>query len=219
MKTHNIGIILVQFALACSGSVGSGNNGGSSSVGGSNSANTGGASGGTRATGGSSGGTTPAGGCAAGPVTFQVMPAPNAVTQWCVGQPGSCSGVTLDIRNSSGSLDLGLLCRISCDTCTLNECPPLACFMPTALTAQGYTQVWDGAYATSSTCGASGAACISVNCAAPGHYTVGVCGFPNPDPSSSNACEQASKTTTQTCVTTAFEVPATAPVVVTMPAD
>ena len=172
--------------------------------------------GGTKGAGGAGISTT--GGCSSAPVTFQVMPALNAATHWCLGQPESCSGWG-EIRNSSGTLELRSFCGVSCETCTIEQCPPLACMGPTELTDQGVTWTWEGSYVTSSTCGASATTCDLTNCATPGQYTFNVCGFPNPDPSSANGCYEASGTTNQTCVPVLFEYPAIAPIVVTMPLE
>ena len=80
--------VLTAFFLAalagCDGS-GSARPDGSAGAGGSIVADGGGASGGTAGTG--SGGVSATGGCSGPPVTFQVMPAPNGVTHWCLGQP------------------------------------------------------------------------------------------------------------------------------------
>jgi hypothetical protein len=190
--------------------------GGSAGAGGSIVTNGGGSSGGTAGAG--SGGVSATGGCSGAPVTFQVMPAPNTVTHWCLGHPtGGCSG-WFDIRNSVGSLELGSYCGVSCDTCTFEQCPPLTCLGPTELTDQGVTQSWNGTYVTSSTCGASATKCDLTTCAV-GQYTINVCGFPNPDPGSPDGCYQASSTTNSSCVSVPFEYPATAPIVVTMPAQ
>jgi hypothetical protein len=189
---------------------------GSAGAGGSVVANGGGSSGGIVGTG--SGGVFTAGACSSAPVTFQVMPALNAATHWCLGQPESCSGWG-EIRNSSGTLELRSFCGVSCETCTIEQCPPLACMGPTELTDQGVTWTWEGSYVTSSTCGASATTCDLTNCATPGQYTFNVCGFPNPDPSSADGCYEASGTTNQTCVPVLFEYPAIAPIVVTMPLE
>ena len=230
--THSISVraggsvlsALFSMALAACGSsggigtFGSRADSGNAGAGGSIVANGGDASSG--AAGGSSGDASATGGCSSAPVTFQVMPAPSAVTHWCLGQPDSCSGITFDIRDNSGVLNVGSVwCGLSCDTCTFEPCPPLACLMATALSDQGTIEVWRGTYVTSSTCGASAKSCDLTNCAAPGQYIVDVCGFPNPDPSSPIGCTQASSTTSQTCVAATFEYPATAPIVVTMPVE
>jgi len=199
---------------ACSSStIGSTGDSGAAGAGGSTVAN--GGSGGAAG----AGGVSATGGCVSAPVTFQVMLAPNAVTHWCLGQPDSCSGITFDIRDNSGILDLWNYCGMACDTCTYGPCPPLPCFRPIELSDQGASYVWQGTYVTSSTCGASAVACDLINCAAPGQYISDVCGFPNPDPNSPDSCAEASATTNQTCVPVPFEYPATAPIVVTMPVE
>ena len=217
-------VLTAFFLAALAGCGGSGSarpdgpvvTGGSAGAGGSIVADGGGSSGGTAGTG--SGGASTTGGCSGAPVTFQVMPAPNSVTHWCLGQPaGGCSG-WFDLRNSVGSLELGGYCRVSCGTCTFEECPPIYCLGPTELTDQGVTQSWDGTYVTSSTCGASATTCDLTTCAV-GQYTINVCGFPNPDPSSPDGCYQAPSTTNSSCVSVPFEYPAIAPIVVTMPVE
>jgi hypothetical protein len=144
------------------------------------------------------------------------MPAPNAVTAWCLGQSGSCSGFTVSIADATRSLKLSSLCGVSCDTCAAESCPPVFCAGPVTLNDQGQQYVWDGTYITLSTCGASGTTCNLVNCAGPGQYTATVCGFPNPDPSSVNGCDQESSASIQFCVPATFEYPTNAPVLITM---
>lgn len=182
-------------------------------------AGTGGASG----VSGNTGGTSSMGGCSNTPVTFQVIPAPNSVTHWCVGQwTQNCylGGIESigTISNASGALQVRSLCTLSCGTCTFEGCPsPPECEYY-ELSDQGDTESWDGTYFTSSTCGPSAAACDLTNCASPGQYTYTVCAFPNPDPaSSSTGCAQASSSINPTCIPVVFDYPTNAPMVVTLP--
>jgi hypothetical protein len=91
-------VLTAFFLTALAGCGGSGSarpdgpvlTGGSAGAGGSIVANGGGSSGGTAGTG--SGGVSATGGCSGAPVTFQVMPAPNGVTHWCLGHPTRRNG-------------------------------------------------------------------------------------------------------------------------------
>jgi len=198
--------------LACGGATSDG--GQSNSVGGA-AGNFGGTS--------SIGGTPSVGGsgnldnCPATTVNFQVVPAPNSPTQWCIGAPGSCGGQTMTILDASGPLELYTFCQMDCDTCTRSICPPVVCELPFELTSAGSAFIWDGTYVTQNTCGALATACLHNHCAAPGKYQFQVCGFADPDPTSANACSSAASTTSQTCTQITFDYPPTAPVVVTMP--
>src|SRR5664279_1127633 len=116
--------------VACGGTItnntGDSNGAGGSSVnvGGAAVANTGGKSGV-----GGSGGTN---NCPSTTVNFQVIPALNSPTQWCLGMPGNCGGQTMTILDASGALGLSSYCQFACETCTMNLCPPIACLLPVA---------------------------------------------------------------------------------------
>ncbi len=194
--------------------------GGQTDAGGAPGSNTLGSSGGTSS--GNTAGTSSTGGCSNTPVTFLVMPAPNSVTHWCVGLNCYLGGIesigTIHNSNASGGLQLRSLCTLSCGTCTFEGCPSPSACESYELSVQGETENWDGIYFTSSTCGTPATTCDLAHCASAGQYAYTVCVFPNPDPaSSSTGCAQASSSTPSDCVTVAFEYPASAPVVVTMP--
>ena len=219
-------LLLAQTILACGGTTSSGD-GDSNGIGGAVTSN-GGAAGDGNSLGGGAGisnnGGRSAGGGASGvdncpstTVNFQVVPALNSPTQWCLGTPGSCGGQTMTILDASGALGLSSYCQMSCETCTTNICPPLACFLPVQLTSTGSDFSWSGTYVTPSSCGPSSTACQAMRCAAPGKYQFKVCGFANPDPTSTSACSMAPSTTIQTCTQVTFDYPTTAPVIVTMP--
>lgn len=212
--------------VACGGTIT--NNTGDSNGAGGSSANVGGAAGNSSSAGGgagvaNTGGKSGVGGsggtnnCPGTTVNFQVIPALNSPTQWCLGMPGNCGGQTMTILDASGALGLSSYCQFACETCTMTLCPPIACLLPGALTSDGSNYSWDGTYVTPSSCGPSSAACQAKRCAAPGKYQFKVCGFANPDPSSTNSCSTAPSTTNQTCAQVTFDYPQTAPVVVTMP--
>jgi hypothetical protein len=160
-----VSYVLIQFLVACGGKVDSDTDGFSSGVGGASVTNTksaaGGASaanGGSATTGGGTlsygiGGASTTGGCSIAPVTFQMMPSTNSATVWCIGLPGGCWGRG-SISDSSGTLQLETNCTASCDTCALGMCHPTLCWRPVELTAQGLSDMWDGTYFTTSTCGA-----------------------------------------------------------------
>ena len=221
-----LGICLLTLTLfACAGTTSIGNGDGNG-IGGANSS-VGGAAGNNSVGGGAgvanNGGRSSVGGsssndnCPGTTVNFQVVPAPNSPTQWCLGMPGSCGGQTMTILDASGALGLSSYCQMACETCTMNLCPPLACLLPVELTNAGSNYSWDGTYVISSNCGSSATACMAKRCAAPGRYQFRACGFANPDPTSTSACSTAPSTTTQTCTQVTFDYPATTPVVVTMP--
>lgn len=218
-------VLLAQTFLACGGTTAT-NIGDSNSTGGTITTN-GGASGSSNSAGagawiGNTGGMPSVGGSGGtgncfGAVAFQVVPAPNSPTQWCLGTPGNCGGQTMTILDSTGELELSSFCQVNCDTCTVNICPPLACLLPVELTNTGSSFSWDGTYVTSSSCGASATVCLAKRCAARGKYQFKVCGFANPDPTTASACSSAPSTTTPTCTQVSFDYPTSAPVVATMP--
>lgn len=220
----NLGSCLLAITfLACGGTTTSGNGVGT----GGDNANAGGTTGNNSAGGGAgvanSGGKSGVGGATGGDncpgttVNFQVVPAPNSPTQWCLGMPGSCGGQTMTILDASGPLSLSSYCQTACETCTMNLCPPVVCLLPVELTNAGSSYSWDGTYVTSSSCGTPATACQAKRCAAPGKYQFQVCGFADPDPTSTTACSTAPSTATQTCAQATFDYPAAAQVIVTMP--
>jgi hypothetical protein len=232
VRSFYIAFVLAQLLVACGGKTASDGDGTvvGSGTGGNTAINTdsslggvSGTSGGNAATvGGTSaiatGGAPTTGGCASTPVTFQVTQTANNATNWCIGQPASC-GNWATIGNSSGDLQLETNCTVDCDTCDRKLCHPTLCRPPIELTGQNFTDSWDGTYITASTCGASAESCAQTNCASPGQYTYTACGFPSPTPGWTGGCGEAPSSTPQTCITVYFEYPASAPVVITMPAE
>jgi hypothetical protein len=175
-------------------------------------ANTGGATG--------SGGSSSGDNCPSTTVDFQVVPAPNSTTSWCIGIPSNCLGVGVTILDAGGALEQSSLCQVDCESCTRNPCPPLPCLQPEALTDSGIALSWSGMYLASSSCGSASTSCASTRCAAPGQYQVQACGFVNANPSSSDGC-LVSSYRDYTCVLVSFDYPppAGAPVVIAMPAQ
>jgi hypothetical protein len=163
------------------------------------------------ATGGSSG----AEACPGGPVTVQIVPDPNAVTDWCMGTPGGCS-LGLDLSDASAQLWLSNLCTLDCATCEPTDCHSIFCLGPQVLGPEGMTVNWDGVHFSQSTCGAFADTCAQRDCAAPGRYTVEICGFPSPGLDADFPCAEASATP-ETCLTVEFTYPAPEPIIVTMP--
>ena len=175
-----------------------------------------------------SGDTTSSTTCSSSPVTFQVVPRPGSTVSWCLGQPGSCTGVSLIIGNVTGVRDTtsplvisGGYCGTSCDSCVPRSCFPLPvpCVLPELLTDGGKSMLWAGTYYLTSTCGPSAVDCTVNRCAPPGLYTVQVCGFVNPDPSNVSGCGMAASGAIQRCVTVSFNYPALDPVVIEMPSN
>jgi len=155
--------------------------------------------------------------CSNGSVTFQVVPAAKESALWCMGAPGGCSSTWLSIRDSAGDMAIANNCGTPCDTCQTLGCPNL-CQVPSELDTAGLTQTWDGTYFTAGTCGASATSCLDQHCATAGSYTAEICGFANPAPDAGLGCTGAASTTPLTCVEKPFDFPASAPIVVTMPA-
>ncbi|MBN2194917.1 MAG: hypothetical protein JW751_19020 [Polyangiaceae bacterium] len=200
-----IGVLaLASVVAACGGRVGSDAHHRTEGGGGS-----GGVAGG--ATGGSSGAET----CPGVPVTFQIVPDPNAVIDWCMGTPGGCS-LGLDLSDDSGELRLSNLCTLDCATCEPTDCLSIFCLGPEVLGPEGMTLNWDGFRFAQSTCGALADTCARRDCAAPGRYTIEICGFPNPSLDADYPCAGASASP-ETCLTVEFTYPAPEPIVVTMP--
>lgn len=166
----------------------------------------------TAGTGGSGNGV-----CSSGSVTFQVVPAPSSTVLWCMGPPGGCTPNWLTIRDASGDLVLSNSCSTPCGTCSTMACPNL-CQAPSPLEATGLTQTWTGTYYSSGTCGASATACLNEQCSPPGQYTAEICGFQDPGPDAGNGCGWVGMGSVKlTCVEKPFELPSSAPIVVTMP--
>jgi len=213
-------LVLANLLLSCGGLVAydaSSSNGGNAENGGSTPTSTAAASGGSAAA--SSGGATATGGCVNAPVTFEVQPPSNVATNWCITGADGCLWWA-GISNSSGSLTLLDFCTAPCGSCGTPNCSGVSCQLPANL-GDGMTEVWNANYVTyvaASNCGASQSTCALTNCAAPGQYTYTVCGFHNPNPSSSESCQQATAPT-PTCISTTFQYPASAPVVLTMPTE
>ena len=213
--------VLAQLLVACGGKVASDSEGTiiGSGTGGTSVVITESSAGGVAAaSGGSTGavGTSTIGGCANAPVTFQLMPSNNSATVWCIGQSETC-GDWSTVSDASGTLQQDTNCTLDCDTCSLRLCHPTFCRGPVVLTAQGLTSVWDGVYATASTCGAPAATCTRTNCALPGKYTYTVYAFPNPDPTNAYGCTEATTLHPSVSFSLDFKYPPSAPVVVTLP--
>jgi hypothetical protein len=229
MRNFCFAFILVQFLAACGGKTAADGDGTGSGTGGTSVIDTesslggaSGASGGSTANvGGTSaiatGGASTTGGCANTPVTFQVMPSGNSATVWCIGTPASCWDRGT-ISDASGALQLETNCTVNCNTCAMDMCHPTLCWGPVELTEQGLTDAWDGTYVTASTCGAQATSCTRTNCASPGKYTYTVYAFTSPDPTNPNGCTQTSSSHPNVSISVDFEYPASAPVVVTIPA-
>lgn len=221
MRNTFLPLVLANLLLSCGGLVAydaSSGNGGNAANGGSTFASTAADSGGFAAA--SGGGATATGGCANAPVTFEVRPPSNVATNWCIAGAGGCLWWA-DISNSSGSLTLLDFCTAPCGSCGTPNCSNVSCQVPANL-EDGKIEVWDGTYVTyvaASNCGAAQSTCAETTCAPPGQYTCRVCGFHNPSPSTSEGCQRAVLTSEETCVTTVFQYPASAPVVIMMPAE
>lgn len=149
------------------------------------------------------------------PVTFQILPDPDAVTDWCMGTSGGCS-LGLDLSDDSGELRLSNLCTLDCATCEPTDCHPILCLAPETLGPEGMTLNWDGFRFAQSTCGALADTCARRDCAAPGRYTIEICGFPNPSLDADFPCVGASAIP-ETCLTVEFTYPSLEPIIVTMP--
>lgn len=156
------------------------------------------------------------GDCTSSTVTFQIVPA----ADWCLGSPGisgKCDPPA--IRDESGFLELAR--RVSeCEATVCGNPVPLPPFEVlgdnTQLATEGFTLTWTGAHYVNDTCGASAHECAHTQCTAYGLYTIDVCGFRNPNPEWSDGCREASDQTPVTIVSTTFDYPASAPVLVTM---
>jgi len=164
--------------------------------------------------------TAASGGCTSATVTFQIVPAANSAISWCLGSPGSsdkCHATA--IRSESGALELAQRasgCEV--EVCGQAVPPPGILGGNSQLTTEGLTLTWTGAYYAYATCGASSAyECAYAQCTALGRYTIDVCGFRNPNPDWSDGCLEAGDQTPVTSVSTTFDYPASAPVLVTMP--
>jgi hypothetical protein len=176
------------------------------------------ASGGVTYTGGigNSAGTT----CVTGSVTFQVQPAPNAVTDWCLGQPGGCFGPVKITSQSIGPLALFTNCSTDCASCQMGACHPTICRGPVELVGLTTIGSWDGTYYTADACGPASTACTAQNCSPPGGaYTLEVCGFVNPKPGDPSGCFGVPDSVPVVCADVAFTLPSESPVVAVMPAQ
>ena len=197
-------LALVAVVAACGGKVGSDARHRTEGGGGS-----GGAAGaGGWATGGSSG----AEACPGGPVTVQIVPDPNPVADWCLGTPAGCA-MGLDLSDASGELRLTNYCDLDCGSCEPTDCYPMVCLAPQVLGPEGMTLTWDGIQFTQSTCGALADTCARRDCAAPGRYTIEICGFPSSNLDADYPCAGASATR-EICLTVEFTYPAPEPIIV-----
>lgn len=168
-----------------------------------------------------SGGLPSSGGCANAPVTFQVRPPVNSAIHWCI------SGILNNLwwadisNNSSGSLMLQDFCTPSCDSCATPDCSGITGQLPAEL-GDGLTEVWDGnyvIYVAATACDVSLTRCAKTVCAAPGQYTLTVCGYRDSASSQSEPCQRTPTVTELACFSRNFQYPANAPVVQTMPAE
>ncbi|HOU89517.1 MAG TPA: hypothetical protein PLU22_00665 [Polyangiaceae bacterium] len=200
-------LALVFVVAACGGKVGSDAPQRTEAGGG-----TGGAAG---AGGGAAGGSSGAEACPGGPVTVQIVPDPNAVTDWCLGTPAGCA-LGLELSDASGELRLDNYCDRDCGSCDLTDCLPIVCLAPVLLGPEGTTLTWDGVQFAQSTCGAPAETCARRDCAAPGRYTIEICGFPSPGLDPDSPCAGASAIPA-TCLTVEFTYPAPEPILVTLP--
>jgi hypothetical protein len=165
------------------------------------------------------GGTSAPSSCVNGSVEFQIQPAPGAVRDWCIGQPGGCAGPWRLTDQASGAVpQITNNCQIDCTTCQMGTCHPTLCAAAFELAALRTVGSWDGAYYTRSTCGASGAACSTRHCAETGAYTFEICGFANPTPGDPSGCSQQTTNPGATfCASVGFAYPSTGPVVAVAP--
>ncbi len=206
-------LALVSVVVACGGKVGSDASDRTTAGGGTGgAASAGGAAG---AAGGVAGRSPGAETCSGGPVTFQIVPDPSAVTDWCLGRPGGCA-LGLELSDASGALRLDDYCDRDCGSCELTDCIPLVCLAPAPLGPEGMTLTWDGVAFSESTCGAPAETCARRDCSAPGRYTIEICGFPAPGFGADLPCAGATAIS-ETCLMVDFTYPASAPVLVTLP--
>ncbi len=153
--------------------------------------------------------------CPGDPVTVRIVPDPNGVTEWCLGTQGGCA-LGLDLSDASEKLRLTNYCDLDCGSCQPTNCFPMVCLEPALLGPEGLTLTWNGVHFSPSTCGALADTCAQRECAAPGRYTIEICGFPNPsfDPDFPCAAATASP---ETCRSVPFTYPAPEPIIVTLP--
>jgi len=166
------------------------------------------------AAGWANGGSSGAEACLGDPITIQIVPDPNGVTEWCLGTQGGCA-LGLALSDASGELRLTNSCDRDCESCQPTDCIPLFCHEPELLGPEGMTLTWSGVHFTPSTCGAVADSCAQRECATPARYAVEICGFPNPslDPDFPCAAAIASP---ETCLSVPFNYPAPEPIIVTL---
>jgi hypothetical protein len=208
---------IAAFLGGCGGQESSGSTTNMGSTGGAGNG-TGGAAGsgtdgsaGTGGTGGNGGNAT----CTKATVTFQMIawrPDGGTPADYCAGM--GCGGQWLSIKTAAGEqLDRSFLCGVKCDGCLPVPCPPIACFLPQHLPAEGTTETWDGTYFASETCGA-GMQCKQPTCvAASSHLVATMCAYPSVGPDSGFDCMGSS---TPSCVDVPFDYPSPGPVVGTI---
>jgi len=150
--------------------------------------------------------------CVKANVTFQIIPwHPEGGTpvDYCAGM--GCGGQWLSIKTATGeTLSQGFLCGVSCTDCSSKPCPPIACIQPDHLPPEGATEMWDGTYFASGTCGA-GVKCSQPSCAAAGsHLIATMCAYPSIGPDGGFGCMASP---TPNCVDVPFDFPSATPVV------
>jgi hypothetical protein len=190
--------------------------GGGSSSGGT-SASTGGAGGATFG-----GGTSPTGSggaanneeCVTGSVKLRMVPSPDLPHDYLC--DAGCGTGWLTITDAKGAAAFSLFpaCgSASCDSCSPLPCAAAAC-LPTPLTAEGNTLVWDGTHLTEGTCGMN-MACQRPACVPPGRYKAKACAAINAgnNDMAGNACTPKA---TQLCAEAEFDFPTTSEVLLVL---